>query len=55
MKSYLYAEEDSWWVNDFVNNGLGDCRDVASQAAFGAIMTCVTLLFALSGTITRMK
>ena len=42
-------------MNDFVNHGLGDCRNVASQAALGAIATCATLLFALSGTITRMK
>lgn len=38
-----------------MDDGLGECRSMAASAAFGAFTTCATLLFALIGTVNRMK
>ena len=54
LDSYTYGDVEQW-PNDFLDHGLGNCRTVANEAAFGAFTTCATLLFALSGTISRMK
>jgi hypothetical protein len=43
------------WPNAFVGPGLSACRDVAFGTAFGAFTTCATLLFALMGTMNRMR
>jgi hypothetical protein len=55
--SYLYScsDHDACWPNEFVADGLGDCRKMAASTAFGAFTTCATLLFALIGTVNRMK
>jgi hypothetical protein len=45
----------SKWPNEFIEDGLEDCRAVAFGAAFGAFTTCATLLFALMGTMNRMR
>mmetsp|Transcript_13400 Transcript_13400/g.17355 ORF Transcript_13400/g.17355 Transcript_13400/m.17355 type:complete len:445 (-) Transcript_13400:132-1466(-) len=56
--SFLYScdsDGNDCWPNEFVADGLGDCRKMAASTAFGAFTTCATLLFALLGTINRMK
>lgn len=52
--NYLYGEVDHW-PNAFVGAGLSACRDVAFGTAFGAFTTCATLIFALMGTMNRMR
>ena len=55
-RSYVFSEtEAGGWPNEFVEHGLKGCRDNAGDAALGALLTCATLLFALSGTISRMR
>lgn len=41
--------------NDFIANGLNTCIADAVEISWGNVLTCVTLVFALLGTINRMK
>jgi hypothetical protein len=50
-----YGGQSGEWPNDFVSDGLAQCRGNASGFALGAFLTCLTLVFALMGTVNRMK
>eukprot|EP00615_Pteridomonas_danica_P008472 CAMPEP_0114339472 /NCGR_PEP_ID=MMETSP0101-20121206/7756_1 /TAXON_ID=38822 ORGANISM="Pteridomonas danica, Strain PT" /NCGR_SAMPLE_ID=MMETSP0101 /ASSEMBLY_ACC=CAM_ASM_000211 /LENGTH=378 /DNA_ID=CAMNT_0001472459 /DNA_START=170 /DNA_END=1306 /DNA_ORIENTATION=- len=54
-KSYAYSIADHNWPNTFMDGGLAGCRTIAYGTAFGAFTTCATLLFALMGTMNRMR
>ena len=41
--------------NPLVDNVLADCREAAVGNQVGSFLSCFTLIFALSGTINRMK
>jgi hypothetical protein len=53
--SFPYVGNHPAWPNGFIDDGLLTCRETLSGTAFGAFTTCVTLIFALIGTINRMK
>ena len=54
VASYEYGAVNSW-PNEFMSDNLQQCRTIAYATAFGAFTTCATLLFALMGTMNRMK
>ena len=53
-KSYSFDATDDWPI-EYLDKGLEECRDFSSGALFSIFLTCVTLIFALLGTMNRMK
>jgi hypothetical protein len=49
------SSDDIEWPNEFLEHALAECRAMTFSTAFGAFVTCVTLVFALVGTINRMR
>ena len=59
-KSYNFAETKDWphengWPIEYLDEGLEECRDFSLGLVFSVFVTCATLVFALIGTINRMK
>jgi len=57
-KQDLYTYTDThphMWPDQYLANALEECRTNMHDNAFGAFITCATLIFALIGTVNRMK
>lgn len=54
-RSFPYEKTKHTWPNMFIDTGMDGCRAAAAGTAFGAYTTCATLLFALMGTMNRMR
>jgi hypothetical protein len=52
---HVYDLDGTNWPNEYVEVNLQSCRDEAYGEWFGAFTTCFTLIFALIGTMNRMR